>query len=146
MAWLTKKPDYKVSDEIARAQVTLILEHYQIDVEGIPDADQKRATSQALEKLVGFVRQGMIEVRSDPFKVTQNLLHPPAGGNAKPIEYEELRGEHHIAMDAFKTDAIYKRIFALMVSLSGWGGDVFSKIEGIDLSATECLGLLFLSA
>ena len=146
MGWKIKKPDYKVSDEVAREQVTHILEHYQIDIECIPDKKQKGATESAMEKLVAFVRQGMIEVSSSPFKITQHLRTPPEGNTNPNIEYAELRGENKVAMDAHGTEEIYARIYDLMGSLSGIGAAAFGKISGADLSATECLGLLFLSA
>ncbi|MBE3064730.1 MAG: hypothetical protein IMZ69_06895 [Spirochaetes bacterium] len=144
MAWNLKKPDYKLADEPARAQVALILEHYQIDTADIPDKKQRGSTEAALEKLVGYVRQGMIEVCESPFKIIQHLKHPP--GNVATIEYPELQGKHKVAMDARPTEEIYARIYELMGSLSGLGSTAFSAIQGVDLSAVECLGLLFLSA
>lgn len=144
MQWTVKKPDFKIADEPARAQVALILEHYQIDVDGIPDRKQKAATEAALEKLVTFVRQGMIEVSASPFLITQNLSNPP--GEVTKLQYPELQGKHKVAMDACGPEEIYARIFALMGSLSGLGSAAFSKINGVDLSAVECLGMLFLSA
>jgi len=145
MAWNIKKPDYKLGDEAARAQVSMILDHYQIDIEGIPDRKQKAVNEAALEKLVTFIRQGMIEVQESPFKIVQHLKTPPEGNTNPNIEYAELRGENKVAMDAHSADEIYARIYDLMGSLSGLGAAAFDKISGADLSAVECLGLLFLS-
>ena len=144
MAWKLTRPDSKVSEEVARAQVQVILDHYQIDVEGIPDGDIRRGTEGALEKLVSFARQGLFEVQAEPFKITQHLAHPP--GEATTITYPELSGKHKVAMDAQDPKAMYKRIHALMAAMSELNEDLFRRLSGVDLSCMECLGMLFLSA
>ena len=144
MSWKTKKPEARISDEAARAQVQIILDHYQIDVEGIPDSKVKAATEGALEKLVTFARAGLFEVAASPFKITQHLQQAP--GDVKDIAYPELAGKHKVAMDAHDPNAMYQRIYAMMGSLCELGGDALKRLSGIDLSCMECLGMLFLSA
>jgi len=143
MGWPIKKPNMPLADEAARAQVTAILEHYQIDVDGIPVDTLKAATDASLEKLVGFVRQGLIEVK-DPFAIVQHLKHPP--GQERDITYANLKGEHLVAMDGHDPKAYYKKSFALMGALSGWGDEALRSLSDVDLSAALCLGMLFLSA
>ena len=144
MAWKLTRPESKVSEEVARAQVQAILDHYQIDVEGIPDGDIKRGTEGALEKLVSFARQGLFEVTPSPFKITQHLKAPP--GEIKDIAYPELGGRHKVAMDAYEPKAMYKRIQGLMGAMCELGDDAMRKLNGVDMSVMECLGMLFLSA
>lgn len=144
MAWKLTRPKEVIAEEPARAQVQAILDHYQIDVEGIPDGDVRRGTEGALEKLMSFARQGLFEVQASPFQIIQHLAHPP--GEASTITYPELSGKHKVAMDACEPKAMYKRIHALMAAMSELNEDLFRRLTGVDLSCMECLGMLFLSA
>jgi hypothetical protein len=141
MDWkLKNRPEAKISEESAQAQILSLLEFYQIDVETM-GPDQKKAVDTSLAKVTAFVRQGMVDIQAP--KVIQHLRTPP--GAVSAIEYGEVTGKNMVAMDGRSTDDIYGRIYALLGSVSGLGEDAFRALKGIDLSVAENLGMLFIS-
>lgn len=141
MDWkLKNKPEAKISEESAQAQVLSLLEFYQIDLETM-GPDQRRGIETSLSKLTGFVMQGLVVIAAP--KVMQNLRTPP--GALAQIEYGEVTGKNMVAMDGRPVEDIYGRIYALLGSVSGLGEDAFRALKGIDLSVAENLGTVFIS-
>ena len=128
--------DFKLSEEVAAAEIDELLDYYQIDA---ADVEQPRA------KLIRFCRLGLVENVKDggDFKVRQTFLYPP--GDVKAVLYEEVRGKHKIAMDGHKPTEAYTRIYALMASLCGLTPDAFKNLKSVDLSVVECLGAVFIA-
>jgi hypothetical protein len=128
--------EYKLSEDVATAEIDELLDHYQIDA---ADVEQVRA------KLIRFCRLGLVENVKDgaEFKVRQNFLYPP--GEVKAVTYAEVHGKHKIAMDEHKATAAYTRIYSLMASLSGLPIDAFKDLKSVDISVVECLGAVFIA-
>ena len=139
MDWkLKNKPEAKISEESAQAQVFSLLEFYQIDVESLP-ADRRPNLEFALDKLAGFVRQGLVEIQAP--KVIHHLKNPP--GAVPAIEYGEVGGINTVAMDRRDPKDTYGRIYELLGSLSGLGADAIQALKGVDLIVAENVGVLF---
>lgn len=132
----------KLSKESAEKQVELFLDYYEIDIDNVPDKQQKSLIKNGMGRLVKAVRKGRLEIIVDDgsIKVTQTLAKNPD----KKIEYPVLRGTHKTSMGDKGAEDYYGRAYALMGSLSGLGESAIEKLEGVDLSLVEVLGMLFL--
>jgi hypothetical protein len=142
---LSKTKKKKLSKEVAHDQVMVLLDYYGIDVNDLDGKQNKQAMVSTLNKVVGFVREGLVEIalKDGALTITQALVKPP--GEVKTIEYGEVHGKHKTAMDGKGDDSNYTKIYALMGSLSGLGDTAIKALKGKDLSVVECLGTVFLA-
>ena len=140
-----KKSKKKLSEEVAHDQVMILLDYYGIDVEDYEDQKSKEATISTLNKIVGYVRDGLIEISLDKgsLVITQTLAKP--SGDDSTITYSEVRGANKAAMDGKGEDHNYAKVYALVGSLTSLGETAIKKLTGKDLSVAECLGTIFLA-
>lgn len=138
------KKKYKISQEAAMDQVMNFLERFDIDIEAIDDKKAKSGIESTLNKMVSYVRLGLIEFieKDGHLTITQHLSQPK--GSVTNLEYTEIAGKHKIQMDGKEETERYQMMYSLTGSLSGIGYDGIIKLEGKDLSVVEVLGAIFL--
>lgn len=137
-----KKSKYKLSAEVAKAQVDVLLDYYDFETEDLPEA-QKSVLDACIARLVKAIRLGRLQITDSEsgIKVVQTLKKALDGNGV--IEYSELSGKAKIAMGA-GGDNDYQKIYCLLGSLSGIGTTGISMLKGADLSVAESLGFVFL--
>lgn len=138
-----KQDDFSLSEESAIEEVKKFLTYYDIDIDSIDDADVISSFERALDSITRFVRRNILEVTEDKdgkIIIVQHL------GNGESLTYGELGAKHKLAMDRVPKDESYKRIYALMGSLSGVGSAGIEKLKSRDLSVVEVLGTVFSNA
>jgi hypothetical protein len=134
------KPKFKLSLDSAKKEINRMMDYYEIEIDEIEDETLKNAIQQGYGRAIKAIRRGRLEVIiEDGIKVIQETK------NGTKIEYREIDGEAKTAMDSYPAEAIYKRAYALLGSLSGLGEGVIKKMKGVDLSLAEVLGLIFLA-
>ena len=133
-----------VSQDVAMDQVMSFLEKFDIDVEAIEDKKSKSGVESTLNKMVSYVRSGLIEIidKDGKISIVQHLANKK--GEISTLEYKEITGRHKIAMDGYDENERYKMMYSLAGSISGIGYDGILKLEGKDLSVAEVLGAIFL--
>jgi ABC-type Fe2+-enterobactin transport system substrate-binding protein len=135
---------YKLSQETAESAVQELIQFYGVDVDALPDRKQQRSVEAAMSKLVDYYRMGLLENVRDGavMKVKQHFANPP--GDVREITYGQMSGKHKLASDGYDEDDRYARIYAILGSLAGLPDTAISALSGVDLSAAEDLGLVFL--
>lgn len=137
--------DPSISEEAARDQLDLLLDFYDIDLNGIDDEQLSRVMNSNCSKLVRSIMKGRVEiVEKDDTVVVKQYLKRPIKGVDNPIEYKEITGRAKIAMKDYKDTDYYGRMYALLGSLSGVGASSIMAMKGVDLSVAECLCSVFL--
>ncbi len=138
------KKKYKISQEVAMDQVMNFLEKFDIDIEAIDDKKAKSGIESTLNKMVSYVRLGLIEFvdKDGHVSIIQHLSHPK--GDISTLEYKEIAGKHKVQMDGKEETERYQMMYSLTGALSGIGYDGIIKLEGKDLSVVEVLGAIFL--
>lgn len=142
---LPKKDEakYKVSEQVADAAVMELLGYYEIEIDELPDKEQQDAMEAISAKLSRFYRMGLLEnSRAEGvLKVIQHLQNPP--GQVRDLTYDRMTGGYKLAMDGFKDTQRYAATQSLMASLCGLPLAAMKKLSGNDLSAMECLSVVF---
>ena len=144
--WALSKDEneYKISEETAAKSVMELVQHYRIDIESLPDADQKNALEGAMNILQGAFRRGLLETEIDNdgrMNVIQTLEE-----NGQVLTYKEMCGKHKQAMDGYPEGTMFERQQALLGSLRGLGKDAIGKLRRFDLKVAEALSICFLAA
>lgn len=139
-----KKKKYDISAEVAMDQVMGFLETYDIDIEAIEDSKSKSGIESTLNKMVSYVRSGLIEIveKDKKLSIIQHLSN--ATGEIQTLEYKEIGGKNKVQMDGHDENERYTMMYALAGSISGIGYDGILKLQGRDLSVAEVLGAIFL--
>ena len=134
---------YRLSEEAGNAAVVELLAYYEIEIDELPDQDQRDAMTAVAKKLARFYRMGLLENNDaeGTLKVIQHLQAPP--GETKDLTYDRMTGAHKLAMDGFKDNQHFARMQALMGSLCGLPAAAMKKLTGNDASAMECLSAVF---
>lgn len=131
-------PDYKLSEESARAEWAKFLEHYEIDLDSIKD-ERNRAVMQGVhDTAVKNIRLGRLEVL-DGGKLKQTLKSSGA-----ELVWDEIGARHKIAMDAHADGKNYNKTYGLAGALTGLGQAGIERLTGVDMSLVEVLGAIFL--
>jgi len=127
-----------ISNESAQEQVKAFLDYYDLDLDGIADEDQRKNVMGAVDRLVRHIQAGRVEIgmSGDSLAVTQHLQ----GGAS--LAYQELTGS--IRLEADKGNGVIGRMYCTVGALTGVGLAGIKKLRGKDVSAAECLGVLFL--
>lgn len=129
-----------LSVQSAKAELNKMMDYYEIEIDEIEDETLKKAIRQGYDRAIKAVRRGRLQVKiEDGIKIIQKTK------NGTEITYREIDGEAKTAMDSYPADAMYKRAYALLGSLSELGEAAIKKMKGVDLSLAEILGLLFLA-
>lgn len=131
-----------ISEEVATKQVKDFLEYYGKDPdEG--DKDKQKSVELMLNRVVKYIRQGVIEIRPD-MTIYQKLQRPTAGSTASDITYRKFKGGDIIESDGDEEKSFGLRINYLLGRLSGLDSSVFSQVlEPIDSKVSEAIGVLF---
>lgn len=133
-----------ISAEVARQQLSIMLDYYEIDGESFLDENQSNIFSQTCERLKKAIMKGRLSITSkDGIEVKQHLKNSYAG-EVKILDYAEIAGKHKTSMGKHKDTDHYGRMYALLGSLTGMGDAAIRSLKGPDLSTAECLGFLFL--
>ena len=139
-----KKKKYDISEQVALDQVMGFLETYDIDIDAIENKKGKAGVESSLNKLVNYVRSGLVEIvkKDGKITITQNLSIPK--GEIKTLVYNSIQGKNKIEMDGYEDTEKYTMVYELVGSLCGIGSEGIKKLEGKDLSVAEVLGAIFL--
>lgn len=138
---IKEEKKYQLSIESAKAELNKMMEYYEIDIDEIEDGNLKNAIQQGYDRAIKSIRHGRLHVKIENGEI--KIIQKCKSGTE--LTYREIDGEAKTQMDGYPADAIYKRAYALLGSLSGVGESVIKKMKGVDLSLAEVLGLLFLA-
>ena len=126
-----------ISEQAAKDQFEILVDYYEFEIDDLPD-DLKDSVEFAIKKVVKSIMKGRVEISdSDGLKIIQKMKH-----NENDFEYKAISGSAKPEMK--DKDSQYEKIYALLGSLSGWGKQAVKKLEGIDLSTAESLGMILL--
>lgn len=141
-----KKIEYILSEESATEQLIELLDYYDIDLDKIGESDEKVATAleRACDQLCDAIRTGQLSITRD--ENSSILVKQQVEGSKDPLIYKEMNAQAKLAMDKFKEEELYRRIYALMGSLSGEGDAVIKKLKLKDLAIAEALAAVFVNA
>ena len=143
---MQKKQITKIPREDAEKQVDLFLNFYDIDSE--EDASNKahrESLDASIKKLVKHVMRGRVEITDNGdggINVLQRLKFPV--NDVNELEYKVVGGVAKKQMKNADESDQHGKIYSLVGSLTGWNGNSIAKLQGVDISAVECLGVLFL--
>lgn len=134
----TKKDEWVIPEDAAEAQIDVLLEYYDVDPE-------KDIVKEVRPSLLRHVMRGRVEIILDSdsdLVVTQHLKFPPS--DTKSLTYQVISGKNKKQMKSnAKSD--HEKMYSLMGSLAGGGGEPMSRLKGVDNSAMEALANIFLS-
>lgn len=135
----------KIPKENAEDQVQLFLDYYDIDPE--EDAANKahmESMKASIKKLVKHVARGRLEISQgkDGIEITQFIQFPI--NDVSELKYKVLTGRNKGQMKNADEADQHGKIYSLVGSLTNWTGDSIAKLQGVDISVVECLGVLFL--
>ncbi len=132
------KDEWAIPEDAAEAQIDVLLEYYDVDPE-------KDIVKEVRPTLLRHVMRGRVEISLDDeadLVVIQNLKYPPS--DKKSLKYQVISGKNKKQMKSnAKSD--HEKMYSLMGSLSGGGGEPMSRLKGVDNSAMEALANIFLS-
>lgn len=141
-----KRPEdqFIISEETAEDQLVRWMNYYQIYPDEIQNSAERMTTENTINKLLPFIRQGMVEFRDDG-TFTQFCQ----GKKDKPLGYKALTGRAKIqnkesteaAVDAIMT----KRQYAMMASLCALPAAAILDFHALDMSVVECVSFLLSS-
>ena len=135
----------KLPREIAEKQVDLFLDFYDIDIEeDATDTQNRNALNAAKRKLVKHVMRGRIEITGDDDDLKVKQIFKTPVNDVSELNYKVIGGVAKKQMKNAEDSDISGKIYALIGSLTGWNGNSVAKLTGVDMSAVESLGLLFL--
>ena len=140
---LAKKPENKISEESARAELGRLMEHYEIDMENIAE-DAEPAINQVMSRVLSAFMQGKIELSIDKETGEPSIIqHITKKEGRDTITFRPLRGGDKPKLDSAGADPT-KRMHALMGVLSGLGTDIITKLNIGDLRITEAISGFFI--
>jgi len=134
-----------ISFEVAKNQLNILLDYYEINPEEETKEETKESLEQAIAQVEKAIRKGRVTIREteEGLEVSQKLKKPL--GEADTIKYKELCGAAKVEMEKnCKINHNYKKIYALCAAMSSLPETFFHKIRGVDMSTAESLGLIFL--
>ena len=133
-----KKKVTGISRESAEAQVKILWDAYDIDMEYIP-SDSHKAMENGMLALTKHVARGRIEIVKEGSNVLikQNIQNV-FDEKMKSLTYKQL--STLAKMEADKGEKATERINYLLGSLSGVGPAPLEKMTGIDTTVAECVG------
>lgn len=133
-----KKDEWVIPEDAAEAQIDVLLEYYDVDPE-------KDIIKEVRPSLLRHVMRGRVEIILDTegdLVVTQNLKFPPS--DKKSLTYAVISGKNKKQMKS-NSKSDHEKMYSLMGSLAGGGGEPMSRLKGVDNSAMEALANIFLS-
>ena len=145
----TKTP---ISEESARESLGLFFDYYEIDAKNVGGGENAQAAfDSTVDRMVDAVRKGRVEIEENEngLIVRQTLKNKAKSdlkdaGSTAVLEYKEISGAAKDAMKHKKQSDDYGKIHALLGFLSGAGENAIKRLRGVDMSISECIGVLFL--
>ena len=128
----------KIPEDAAQKQVDILIDYYELD-------DEKELIKLVRPDLIKHVMRGRIEISmgdNNRLAVRQTFKFPV--GESEGLDYKVINGVSKKQMKA-SSKSDHEKMYSLMGSLAGVSGESISRLEGVDLSAMECLANLFLS-
>jgi hypothetical protein len=134
-----EKPAKKqiISEEVATEQMQMFYDYYDMAIE---EASERQSEVLQLinKRLIKAIRNGRLTIdNKNGLEVIQTLQ------TGKQLKYKVISGEAKQAMKA-SAEQDHLRNCQLIGYLTGKGSGGIGKLEGIDMSVSECLGALFL--
>jgi hypothetical protein len=140
---LAVKPEEKISEESARAELGRLMAHYEIDMENIAE-DAEPAINQVMNRVLSAFMAGKIELSEDKETGEPSIIqHITKRQGKETITFRALRGGDKPKLDSAGNDPV-KRMHKLMGILSGLGDDIITKLSIPDLRITEALAGFFI--
>ena len=141
-----------ISEESARAQLDVFFDYYEIDAENVGGGENAQdAFDSTVDRLVDAIKKGRVEIEEAEggLVVRQTCKNRAKTGtqdasSAAVIEYKEISGAAKDAMKHKKESDNYGKIHAMLGYLSGLGENAIKGLRGVDMSISECIGVLFL--
>lgn len=137
-----------ISEESARKQLDVFFDYYEIDPDNIGGGENTQEIFEStVDRIVDAIRKGRVEIveNENGLIVRQILKHILSGDSkSKNIDYKEISGAAKDAMKHKKETDHYGRIHAMLGYLSGIGENSIKSLRGVDMSISECIGVLFL--
>lgn len=135
------KPKYILTKANAKKELDKLFDYYEIDIDEIEEKDLKKAIKGGQGRLIKAIRLGRLKIKfENGLKITQTLR-----SNGIEIIYRTVDGESKAAMDEHPAEAYNRRGQALAGNLSGLGETAIRKLQDVDMSLAEVLGLIFLA-
>ena len=141
-----------ISEESARESLSLFFDYYEVDDKNIGGGENaQEAFDATVDRLVDAIRKGRVEIEEneDGLIVRQTLKNKAKAGTqdvavSSVLEYKEISGAAKDAMKHKKESDNYGKIHALLGYLCGAGENAIKGLRGVDMSISECIGVLFL--
>ena len=140
-----------ISEESAIGQMDVFFDYYEIDPANVGGGQNSQEIFEStIDRLVDAIRKGRVEIKEndDGLIVVQTLKKAKkvkeGEATVSVIEYKEISGAAKDAMKHKKETDHYGRIHAMLGYLSGAGENAIKSLRGVDMSISECIGVLFL--
>ena len=141
-----------ISEESARESLGLFFDYYEIDATNVGGGENaQEAFDSTIDRLADAIRKGRVEIEeTESGLVVRQTLKNRAktgtqdAGSTAVIEYKEISGAAKDAMKHKKESDNYGKIHAMLGYLSGLGENAIKGLRGVDMSISECIGVLFL--
>jgi hypothetical protein len=148
MSIFTKKKKFnEIPLEAAKEQVKVFLEFYEIDPEEDGSNQAHRESLEAsVKRLTKHVMKGRVEITEADdgrIKILQRLQFKSEG--VTELEYKLVGGNAKKNMKNAEDNDLSGKIYNLVGAMTGISGKAIANLEALDLSAVECLGVLFLA-
>lgn len=133
-----------VSEEVAKDQLDLLLDYYDIDKNDIEIEQGPEALQTLMNGLVRAIQKGRLEISLDgeaKLLVKQRLVFPP--GEVSEIDYGVVGQKAKMAMDRVKESNGQERMCTFMGCLSGVGVKGMSGLVATDMGTMNRLSTLF---
>ena len=140
-----------ISEESAREQLGIFFDYYEIDSTNVGGGENSQEIFEStVDRLTDAIRKGHVEIKEndDGLIVVQTLKKAKKVKEGEAavsvLEYKEISGAAKDAMKHKKETDHYGRIHAMLGYLSGAGENAIKSLRGVDMSISECIGVLFL--
>lgn len=141
-----------ISEDSAREQLGIFFDYYEIDPSNVGGGENAQEIFEStVDRIIDAVRKGRVEIieSENGLVIRQTLKHVRAGAKQgdsaiTTIDYKEISGAAKDAMKHKKETDHYGRIHAMLGYLSGIGENSIKSLRGVDMSISECIGVLFL--
>lgn len=126
--------------------------HVEVDVTGTDDAAE--AARQGMESIVKGLMKGALVVMEQgdkdaglKLKLVHHLTEPlDKEGKNNSLSYRFVTAGDMICLDEYKAQHTFKRMIALVSTISGQGQPAIRNMISKDLLLGQCVGALFLAA
>lgn len=129
-----------VAAEVAEQEFDRWADAMDLDVEGLNE-EQKQAFEASKRTIVRAICRGSLVVNEDGLAV----YTPQRSGEIDPLTFHERTGATLMAADSVKgSNAMIKKMYAILADLTRQNATVFSKLKGTDIKVCEALFALLM--